>query len=307
MTNPNSKIHAVSIPVPFGTISGVWYGPSNIRPILFIHGFCDNSGTFERLIPLLPAQYSYLAVDLPGHGMSSPIPQGMMYHWTDTALVILWIMRVYKWPKVSLVGHSLGAIMCYIFIGLHPEKVDLFVALDALQLSYPSNVLEHQTYLIERFVEADSWNEPRELHSYENLVDKIHNGANEIPREFCHHLLSRNIVESKVYPNKFHFRHDRRISYPFHLGWSERNNVQTANLIKFPILIIKASDSIHYGDEEEFSRIIEIIRSQNANLTLIHVKGCHYVHLINPEKVAHAIVDFLGTTEYIKSALQSKL
>jgi len=37
------------------------------RPIVCIHGWQDNAGTFDRLIPLLPREFSYLAIDLPGN------------------------------------------------------------------------------------------------------------------------------------------------------------------------------------------------------------------------------------------------
>ena len=45
-----------------------------------MHGWQDNAGSFDRLIPLLPRNHAYLAIDLPGHGLSSRIPNGMQYH-----------------------------------------------------------------------------------------------------------------------------------------------------------------------------------------------------------------------------------
>ncbi|XP_058815499.1 probable serine hydrolase isoform X2 [Topomyia yanbarensis] len=311
MTQQNVECRPIEIPVPFGTISGKWYGSSNIRPLLFIHGYSDNSGTFDRLIPLLPTQYSYLAVDLPGHGLSSRLPHGMMYHLTDTSLVILWIMKAYKWSKVSLVGHSLGAIMCYMFIGMNPEKVDLFIAIDALQPSYPGNILEQQAYYMQRAMEVDEASIRKDLptvYPYEVLLEKIHDGpSSSIPRDICHHLLSRNITESRIFPSRYCFRHDNRTKYPIILEWSKETNVQTAQTAKFPTLVIKASDSIHYGDEEEFARLIEIMKRNHPNTKLVGVKGCHYVHLINPERVASAIIEFLDGFGYLEDATQSKL
>lgn len=31
-----------------------------------LHGWMDNAGTFDTLIPLLPKELSYLSIDLPG-------------------------------------------------------------------------------------------------------------------------------------------------------------------------------------------------------------------------------------------------
>lgn len=40
--------------VPWGEMRGQVWGPSDGRPVLCLHGWADNSGTFNTLIPLLP-------------------------------------------------------------------------------------------------------------------------------------------------------------------------------------------------------------------------------------------------------------
>lgn len=40
--------------VPWGEMRGQAWGPSHGRPVLCLHGWADNSGTFNTLIPLLP-------------------------------------------------------------------------------------------------------------------------------------------------------------------------------------------------------------------------------------------------------------
>lgn len=40
--------------VPWGEMRGQVWGPSHGRPVLCLHGWADNSGTFNTLIPLLP-------------------------------------------------------------------------------------------------------------------------------------------------------------------------------------------------------------------------------------------------------------
>ncbi len=40
--------------VPWGEMRGQVWGPSNGRPVLCLHGWADNCGTFNTLIPLLP-------------------------------------------------------------------------------------------------------------------------------------------------------------------------------------------------------------------------------------------------------------
>ena len=78
----------VSIPVPWGAIAGKhWRGREASEEQgpqwLVLHGLLDNAGSFDSLMPLLTSalpRHSFLCLDYPGHGLSSHLPPGMMYH-----------------------------------------------------------------------------------------------------------------------------------------------------------------------------------------------------------------------------------
>jgi len=55
---------------------------------LGLHGLMDNLGTFDRLLPGLPPGIQTTCLDLPGHGLSSPLPAGMNYTWMDSVSII---------------------------------------------------------------------------------------------------------------------------------------------------------------------------------------------------------------------------
>lgn len=81
---------------------GKWWGPMDQQPIVAIHGWQDNAGTFDKLIPLLPSNVAILAIDLPGHGLSSHLPSGQFYYVFWDGLVILRrLVKYYNWNKVS--------------------------------------------------------------------------------------------------------------------------------------------------------------------------------------------------------------
>lgn len=97
----------VSIPVPWGDIHGKWecyvllghtsncptsdffkssslmnyytsgklWGPEDKQPIIFLHGWQDNAGTFDPLVALLPEDLAILCIEFPGHGFSSQYPK----------------------------------------------------------------------------------------------------------------------------------------------------------------------------------------------------------------------------------------
>ena len=55
------------------------YRPSVPPPrhrVLCIHGWMDNVGSFDTLLPLLPDENHYVSVDLPGHGANTPGTRG---------------------------------------------------------------------------------------------------------------------------------------------------------------------------------------------------------------------------------------
>lgn len=81
---------------------GKWWGPKDHQPIVAIHGWQDNCGTFDTLIALMPSNVAVLALDMPGHGHSSHFPIGQFYHvlW-DGLLSLRRIVKYYKWNKVS--------------------------------------------------------------------------------------------------------------------------------------------------------------------------------------------------------------
>ncbi|EZA56318.1 putative serine hydrolase, partial [Ooceraea biroi] len=83
---------------------GKWWGPKNEQPILALHGWQDNAGTFDGLAEFLRPNVAILSIDLPGHGFSSHLPYGQMYYILWDGLVLLRrIVNHYKWNKLNVV------------------------------------------------------------------------------------------------------------------------------------------------------------------------------------------------------------
>ena len=79
--------------VPWGLLAGsVWSHPShqhteNTRTWLALHGWLDNAGSFDLLAPGLVSDCPDLrlvCLDYPGHGLSSHLPPGQMYHFLES-------------------------------------------------------------------------------------------------------------------------------------------------------------------------------------------------------------------------------
>ncbi|XP_064011176.1 serine hydrolase-like protein 2 isoform X1 [Pogoniulus pusillus] len=98
----------LKFPVPWGHVAAKAWGPSEGHPVLCLHGWLDNANTFDRLIPLLPKGYYYVAMDFSGHGLSSHRPAGVPYHFLDYVIDVRRVAAALQWRRFTLVGHSMG-------------------------------------------------------------------------------------------------------------------------------------------------------------------------------------------------------
>ncbi|EDW33144.1 GL24627 [Drosophila persimilis] len=289
----------VRISAPWGHISGRWYGNRTERPILAIHGWLDNLGTFDRLIPLLPGYLGVLCIDLPGHGRSSHLQPGMHYSVDDYVYIIPLVMREYGWKTVSLLGHSMGAILMFVYAALAPHTVDMVISLDILvsacrqpdgnNLRLSAQNMEKHLREDQRLVEGSDGEPP--AYTLETMCRALVQGSFQSVRyEVAHHILHRQVTRSEVYPEKHYFSRDGRIKFINHAYLDDGLFAAMARRIeRNPYLIIKASDSPFLGPSEAFS----ILSECNPNFEFHEVQGTHHVHLNEPEKCAQYIVPFL--------------
>ncbi|KAH8350078.1 hypothetical protein KR084_012445, partial [Drosophila pseudotakahashii] len=291
----------VRIPVPWGHISGRWYGDRTERPILAIHGWLDNLGTFDRLIPLLPDYIGVLCIDLPGHGRSSRLPPGMHYAVDDYVLIIPRVMKEYGWSKVSLMGHSLGGIISFMYTSLAPHTVDMVISLDIL---LPTNLVPKKAVgfvaqgMDKHLVEEDrqeegNFHEPPS-YTLSQLTKVLAKGSfNSVTPEFAKHLLHRQVLKSQLYPDRFYFSRDGRVKY-YHLTQMEAGLAEemTKRIRRKPYLIIKGSLSPFVGKSGK--KPLEILRKNNPHFEFYEVEGgTHHVHLHAAEECARYIVPFI--------------
>lgn len=81
---------------------GKWWGSKDAQPILALHGWQDNAGTYDKLAPILAQKIAILSIDLNGHGHSSHLHDGTFYYvFWDGIILVRRVIKHYKWDKVS--------------------------------------------------------------------------------------------------------------------------------------------------------------------------------------------------------------
>ena len=99
-------------------VSGKWWGNKNEVPMIALHGWQDNANSFDTL-----------AIDAPGHGLSSHLPAGKIYNFLEYVLILRRIVKHFNWEKFPIFGHSLGSAVAYVYSSNYTNEKKFFINL----------------------------------------------------------------------------------------------------------------------------------------------------------------------------------
>ncbi|KAJ3209572.1 Serine hydrolase-like protein 2 [Entophlyctis luteolus] len=99
----------------------------------------DNANTYNQVAPRLIScaeaagiSATFISIDLPGHGKSEHFGlEGTYFPW-DYALAVLDVSVSLKWPKFTLIGHSMGGHIALLFAGIYPEMLENLVIIESV-------------------------------------------------------------------------------------------------------------------------------------------------------------------------------
>lgn len=270
-----------------------------MKPFICLHGWQDNASTFDRLIPLLPQQFSYLALDFPGHGKSSWLPRGFRYEDNGNLYGLIEVIKKLKFEKVGLIAHSMGGYVAFIFASVVPELVEMLIVVDIfkqLNLSL-SDRLEAVGNSIRNFDKADKIVRDRikpPSYSVDEMIEKINQSSmGNVSLDSAAHLLKRNIAPSNE-NGKFYFTRDNRLRLMLLLPFPTDLMLQMAKQIEIPVLFLAASEETPlYTKTSFYNEITEILKKKpKVEFSKIHSDN-HYFHINEPEKVSTVVSEFI--------------
>jgi pimeloyl-ACP methyl ester carboxylesterase len=118
--------------LPHLTLAALEWGDPEAPPLLALHGWLDNAGSFATLAPLLAAHRRVIALELPGHGHSDHLPAGASYHYLDHVRAVLAALDALELPRCSLLGHSLGAGIAALLAAAAPARIERLHLIEGL-------------------------------------------------------------------------------------------------------------------------------------------------------------------------------
>ncbi|XP_049628403.1 serine hydrolase-like protein 2 [Suncus etruscus] len=288
--------------VPWGHIAAKAWGPKQNPPVLCLHGWLDNANSFDRLIPLLPKDFYYVAMDFGGHGLSSHYNPGHPYYHQNFVGEVRRIMKALKWERITLIGHSFGGVVGGMFSSIFPELVDKLVLLDsipfALDCSEMENLLTYKRKALERTLELEAAPKPSHVLSPNDMLQGFLKNR-ELGQEDGQLLLQRGTTQV---PEGVVLNRDRRIAQP-ELSFdfvSKEFFVHAMRRMQAQVLLVKASQGFsdvrreNNENQEPLNFVLEVMRSTlKERFQYVEVSGNHYIHMNEPQHVAEAVTAFL--------------
>lgn len=296
--------------VPWGHIAAKAWGKPQGRPVLCLHGWLDNANTFNKLIPLLPKDCFYMAIDFAGHGLSSHRPAGFPYHFFDYVTDVRRIVAELKWNRFSIMGHSLGGTVAGMFSCVFPELVDKLILVESYGF-YPAptesnQLLVSKRKLIEGLLSFEAKQEhSSKVRSPQAALQRLLEANTHLTEESGTILLERGATEV---PGGLVYNRDMRVILHNHSLVTLDHSMNFMKKIQADILMVIAKGGIFTGEFEDSKHFIQPLRKAYKSILkerfqLIEVAGNHFVHMNEPEIVAGIISAFLNKHQKPKASL----
>ncbi|KAJ1519516.1 hypothetical protein ONE63_004798 [Megalurothrips usitatus] len=291
-----TTVSEVTLPVPWGHISGKVWGSLSAPPVLCVHGIQDNANTFDNLIPLMPSSFCYVAIDLPGHGRSSHFPSGFVFSNIDYVMSVRRIVDHFEWKRFIYMGHSLGGQIGFFFSGFYPEHVSKLIVLDSvlpyrdprLNLSECVTKFYDNLFILEKKMASQ---EPPSYSEGEALRRLTDGRPSTLTREAAMLLFSRGVTKVG---EGYAFSADQRLKYRALTYLSKEETLGIISRIRCPVFLIRASETEDAGSyyvNGDFEKLLQATLGAQYHYKV--VRGSHDVHLNNPEDFAEELSNFV--------------
>jgi pimeloyl-ACP methyl ester carboxylesterase len=273
--------------LPGLTLAARVWGEPGERPVIALHGWLDNAGSFDLLAPLLPS-HEIVALDLAGHGKSGHRSVDASYNlWQDVG-DLLDVMDTLGWQRCTLLGHSRGAAISMLFAGTFPERVARLVLIEGgLPLTgeaddAPDNLaraLRDQRSLRNRAGRVFA--ERRQA-----IAERVQ-GFTKVTEAAAEVLARRSLLEV---PGGFQWQADQRLKGASELRFTAEHARAFVRRVTAPVLLVFAADSPFSGRPlyRETTRLFP--RAEAVTLP-----GGHHFHLEGAEReIADRVRAFLA-------------
>lgn len=268
-------------------IAAQHWGIGNKTKIIALHGWMDNSASFQFLAPRL-TDCEVIAIDMAGHGHSDHRCRHGAYNIWDDLLDIIAIADKMNWPTFTLLAHSRGSFASLLMASAVPERIEKLVMLDGI-LTIASEPSEAPKQLAE-YLRDQRNNYQKPSRVYPSIDIAIARRVEKLGLEIeeCRPLIERALEPAKA--GGWQWRHDARIAGSSAFKLTELHQQAFLKQMKTSSLLILAEDGFAKWPE------VKVKLVEHPNIQLMQHPGCHHLHMQADQcdSIAKHIDDFLA-------------
>jgi pimeloyl-ACP methyl ester carboxylesterase len=268
------------------------WGPPDGEPLLLIHGFLDHARSWEPFVGALEEKLTaprrIIAPDCRGHGDSGWVGAGGYYHFPDYIRDLNSLVEALQLTQFTLVGHSMGGTISFIYAGTFPARVRKLVLVEGIG-PLPAAFADAPPRM-ERWITEVKLLPHRKIVEYTSLevaADRLRRKNPRLKRELALELARTGMrrIDNGSWVWKFDPLHRTAAPQPFYSGQA----VEFFRRIECPVLIVNGAES-RMTPRPDVDRRLEAVRDRTT--AQIESAG-HMIHHDNPERLAQVIEEFL--------------
>ncbi|GBP36216.1 Serine hydrolase-like protein [Eumeta japonica] len=285
------------IQAPWGRIAIIAWGDCWDPPVLLCHGAVDSAVCFRPLVSLLPRNFYYIAMELPGNGKSDPLPPGLMLSAYDLIYSVKKVVEHFRWLSFIYIGHSLGTLIGKLYTLCYPGIMSQIVDLDPIPAyaTVPPELFSgwyHRNFT-KYFDKYKKFIAPKETgprYSYIQAFEllKRNRGLTDETADLALQRITEPVGDGMI-----RFTFDQRMKVVVKPPISPSHIKELYTSITTPTLTILAGDSVNVGAFDATPFVFNEDSYPRKNHRVRRVEGNHDVHLVHPERLANYVAEFL--------------
>ena len=255
---------------------------THLTPLSCLHGWLDNAASF---IPLTQqfANLPMLAIEFPGHGHSTHRSSDAHYYFFDWIQDIVQLCRQQNWQQLTIIGHSMGAMVATALAAAFPELVAKLVLIDSL--GFVTDTPAHSVKQLRDGVLSRLKPAIRKP----NYAD-INEAAFARQKQSDFSLVEAMLLAKRgtIASDKgITWRADMRLRHSSVYRLSPEQAIALMSAVTCPTLAVIAQDGPFYSK-------VNALAKHYQQLQIALVMGGHHCHMTEAEAVAEHIQQFLA-------------
>jgi pimeloyl-ACP methyl ester carboxylesterase len=273
------------------------WGEPKGDPIVLIHGWRDHARSWTYLADALQRKAMrppwIIAPDCRGHGDSGWAGTGGYYHFPDYVHDLDCVMDSLKAPAVTLVGHSMGGTISFLYTGACPERVRKLILIEGigpLGMAFQDAPFRMRKFLSEmKAIREESTVEYAsfEYPSVEAAAKRLERVNPRLTAERALELTRWGMRQSEggKWVWKFDPLHRTTSPQPFYAAQA----LEFYRRIECPVLVITGRESKQTPRPDMQQRLAAIRDHRQVEIS----GAAHMIHHDNPDDLAEAVMSFI--------------